>query len=410
MPKSGVRLPKSESTRLKLIDCAVEEILDVGPDRIGFTSIARRANLSTGALYARYENVDELLLEVWLQRGLPMLRRLVADMEESLDTTAGKSARRRIADVLSTPDNDIILLTKLLVIARRNEAVGEFVVPTIVELVQNAMKKTPAFDLYLGQILGIALGVQGTGFSGLDWSGPISIVASSVRDAVTPVVIEPTSPAIPETASPGNEIDEVDARLFMAVSRVISRVGIDNATVSRIARHADINPASIYLRYQDKDALLSACISHTMASTYGQNDQLIARQKSAVDRQNGTTGSRDAVIMFRGNQSADHQELRRLRLETMFGAGHHDDLRQITSDVFTEILIHDEELLGLNSEKFPRKQFVPIMVFNRFAFFGYALLGEFGFAEPEHEYLVSFFEQMGNRIFAAASQASRSDQ
>ena len=410
MPKSGVRLPKSESTRLKLIDCAVDEILEVGPDRIGFTSIARRANLSTGALYARYENVDELLLEVWLHRGLPMLRRLVADMEESLDTTAGKSARQRIAGVLSAPENDVNLLTKLLVIARRNEAVGEFIIPTTLEIVQKAMKTAPAFDLYLGQVLGIALGVQGTGFTGLDWAGPVSMVASSTREAVLAVAIDPGSPAIPETGTLGNEIDEVDTRLFMAVSRVISRVGIDNATVSRIARHADINPASIYLRYQDKDALLSACISHTMASTYSQNDRLLAWQKNASDQQSGKGALRDSVIMFRGNQSPDHQEVRRLRLETMLGAGHHNDLRQLTHDVFSAILTHDEEILGLSSERFPRKQFVPIMVFNRFAFFGYALLGEFGFAQPEHKYLVSFFEQLGSRIFSVASQPSRSAQ
>ena len=58
MPKTGNRLPKSEATRLRLLACAVEEINSEGPDRLGFTSIARRAGLSTGALYARYESID----------------------------------------------------------------------------------------------------------------------------------------------------------------------------------------------------------------------------------------------------------------------------------------------------------------------------------------------------------------
>jgi hypothetical protein len=75
--------------------------------------------------------------------------------------------------------------------------------------------------------------------------------------------------------------------------------------------------------------------------------------------------------------------------------------------VFTEILIHDEEKLGYASENLPRKQFLPFLVFNRFAFFGYAVLREFGFLTPEHTQLVSFFEQLGNRMFAASSQVPR---
>lgn len=407
MPKSGARLPKSEATRLKLLDCAAEEILEVGPDRVGFTSIARRADLSTGALYARYENVDELLLEVWIHKGLPTLRRLIADMDESLELPAGKDARRRIAEMLSAPDRELSLLIHLLMIARRNEAVGEFVIPTTVDLVNKAMQKTPAFDFYLGQILGIAIGVKGTGFTGLDWASPVSIVASSVRDAVVSVEIDPASPAIPETGTAGVEIDELDRRLFAAVSRVISRVGIDHATISRIARHADINPASIYLRYEDKEALLAACISYTMALTYGENEPLVEYYSKNVDFQKGMGPDRFGVVMFRGNQSDEHQETRRLRLETIFGANHHQNLQKITQDVFTDILMNDEEKLSFSSEVLSRKLLLPFLVFNRFAFFGYALLREFGFLAPDHKQLVSFFEQLGDRMFAASSQAPR---
>jgi AcrR family transcriptional regulator len=408
MPRSGARLPKSEATRLKLLDCAAEEILELGPDRIGFTSIARRAELSTGALYARYENVDELLLEVWMHRGLPTLRRLVADMEESLVLPAGKDARQRIAQQLRKPDPDLALLTKLLMIARRNEAVGEFVIPSTVDVVEKARASTPAFDFYLGQILGITMGVQSTGFTGLDWLAPVNIVASSVRDAVVAVKIDPSSPAIPETGTSGPELDDTDARLFSAVTRVISRVGVDNATVSRIARHADINPASIYLRYEDKEALLAACIAHTMASTYSENERLVAHYTQDVDSQKGQGANRYGVIMFRGNQSEDHKEMRRLRLETIFGAAHHADLKKITHDTFMEILTHDGEKLGVRLGSLPKEQFVPLLVFNRFSFFGYALLREFGFLGPEHEQIVSFFEQIGERMFSAATRLPRS--
>jgi len=402
MPKDGVRLPKSESTRIKLLDCAVAEILVHGPDNIGFTSIARRADMSTGALYARYENVDELILDVWLHRGLPTFRRLIADMNESLDTHTGKHARRRIADMLRDPDPELSLLTKILVIARRNEAVGEFVIPSTVELVEKALATTPAFDFYLGQILGMTLGVQGSGFVGVDWYGPVSIVASSVRDATDVVIVDANLPAIPEAGNIGVGLDDLDRRLFGAVARVISRVGIDRSTISRIARHADINPATIYMRYADREALFCECFSHVMETTYGENERLVAYYNNLKTR-NESDARQEALIMFRGNQSTEHAEIRRLRLEMMLGAAHHEKLRDITHNVLTEILLVDQKNLGFDQGAVINKATFPILIFNRLAFFGYALLADFDYLQPDNELLESFFTQMRNRLLAAAS-------
>lgn len=403
MPKSGEKLPKSESTRLKLLDCAVGEILAVGPDQVGFTSVARRADMSTGALYARYENVDELLLEVWLHRGLPALRRLIADMQESLVTSTGKDARRRIADMLAGPDPELCLISKLLVIARRNDAVGEFVIPSTIDAVNKALRTTPAFDFYLAQVLGIALGVQGTGFVGLDWFSPISIIASATRDATEFHPLDESMPAIPEASGFDEGLDDLDRRLFGAVSRVISRVGIDHATISRIARHADINPASIYMKYDDKNALLAACVTHVMKGTFSQNKEMIDYYASLSGESSFKTVSNSAVVMFRGNQSTDHTEIRLLRLETLFSAGHHEDLRLIIQKAFREILLQDQENLGLAEGVKLADNFLPILVFSRFAFFGHALLKEFDFTPANHPYVVSYVEQVNQRLTFVAT-------
>jgi AcrR family transcriptional regulator len=407
MPKSGEKLPKSESTRLKLLDCAVGEILSVGPDNIGFTSIARRAEMSTGALYARYENVDELLLEVWLHRGLPALRRLIADMQESLIADIGKPARRRIADMLSGPDPELCLITKILLIARRNEAVGEFVIPSTMDAIKKAMTKTPAFDFYLAQVLGIALGVQGTGFVGMDWYSPISITASSARDATKMTVLDESTPAIPEASLQNEGLEDLDRRLFNAVSRVISRVGIDHATISRIARHADINPASIYMKYDDKNALLAACLSHVMTATHEQNKELIEYFGSLSANDLRSEVDQTAIVMFRGNQSVEHSEIRLLRLETMFGAAHYEELRNIIQGVFSDILLVDQKNLGISDGDKLVTDVLPVLVFSRFAFYGHALLGEFEFLQANHPYLGSYLEQINGRVRNASSSIPR---
>lgn len=403
MPKSGARLPKSESTRIKLLDCAIAEILETGPDHVGFTAVARRADMSTGALYARYENVDELLLEVWLHRALPALRHLIAEMQESLETSDGRPARRRIADVLRAPDSQVCLIAKLLVVARRNETLGEFVIPSTIDVINKAMTTTPAFDFYLAQVLGIAIGVQGTGLVGLDWFSPISIVASSTREAKEFQAVDDATESIPEAFGLDEGLEDLDRRLFGAVSRVISRVGIDNATISRIARHADINPATIYLKYDDKNDLMAACVSHVMGATYGQNQGLL-ESLSSLSSANSKDGFKTpGVAMFRGNQSKDHSETRLLRLETMFGAAHDEELRIIIEKIFHQMLRADEKTLGIPDNAEVRQSILPVLTFSRFAFYGQALLGEYGFVSPNHPYLISYLKQTHKRLLRSMS-------
>lgn len=403
MPKSGARLPKSESTRIKLLDCAVAEILETGPDHVGFTSVARRAEMSTGALYARYENVDELLLEVWLHRALPALRHLIAEMQESLETSDGRPARRRIADMLRAPDSQVCLIAKLLVIARRNEAVGEFVIPSTIDVINKAMTTTPAFDFYLAQVLGIAIGVQGTGLVGLDWVSPVSIVASSTREAKEFQAIDDATESIPEAFGLDEGLEDLDRRLFGAVSRVISRVGIEHSTISRIARHADINPATIYLKYDDKDDLMAACVSHVMSATYGQNQGLLESLSSLSSANSKDGFETPGVAMFRGNQSDKHSEIRLLRLETMFGAAHNKELRRIIEKIFHQMLQADEETLGIPFNAEVRQSVLPVLTFSRFSFYGHALLREYGFLSPGHPYLISYLKQTHKRLLGSMS-------
>ena len=63
-PGLGRRAGNDERIR----DAALAEALALGPDRLGPTAVARRAGLSTGAVYARYEDHAELLVDLWVNR------------------------------------------------------------------------------------------------------------------------------------------------------------------------------------------------------------------------------------------------------------------------------------------------------------------------------------------------------
>jgi AcrR family transcriptional regulator len=410
MPQTGHRLPKSEATRLKLLACAVEEINTVGPDRLGFTSIARRAGLSTGALYARYENVDELILEVWMAEGLPALRRLLVDLEESLPRESGVAARLRISEQLSGTDRGLLILVNLMVASRRIEAAFEEIAPSVVEEVAKFSSRIPAIEFYLGTTLGIAMGVSGTGLHGLDWQGPVAMIANAVRRTVEPQEIPSDSANTPETVHFPDDAEEIDARLFDAVAHVVARVGASQATISRIARRAKVNPASIYMRYEDKDALFAACMTHVMRMGNSRNAKILDRYKENVGALSEITPTTEAIVMFRGNQSPEHASIRRLRLETMFAAMHDENLRRMNQGIYLTTIAENEKYLGIPPSTMTNRLVLPFSIFSRFSFFGYALLAEYGLCGMNHRYLLSYVSQLssGLRKLAKGSDLDQS--
>ena len=411
MPKTGNRLPKSEATRLKLLSCAVDEINEVGPDRLGFTSIARRAGLSTGALYARYESVDELLLEVWMSEGLPALRRLLIDLEESMSRESGVAARLRLSEQLSGSDRGLLILVNLLVASRRTEATFEEIAPSVSEEIAKFSSRVPAIEFFLGSVLGMAMGIAGTGLVGLDWQGPIAMIAASTRRTVEPQEISADAASVPETVYFPDDAEEIDMRLFDAVAHVIARVGASQATVSRIARRAKVNPASIYMRYEDKDALFAACMSHVMKMGDTRNAQVLDRYKDGIQNSSEITPTTEAIVMFRGNQSPEHSSIRRLRLETMFAAIHDENLRRMNQEIYLKTLEENEKYLGVPSATLTNRVVLPFSIFSRFAFFGYAVLAEYGLCDMNHRYLLPFVSELsvGLRKIAQGSSLDQSN-
>ena len=67
-PAPVVRRATSErSTRnaAAVMKALTQEAIDRGLDGIATSSIAKRAGLTTGAVYSRYENNDEMLIALW---------------------------------------------------------------------------------------------------------------------------------------------------------------------------------------------------------------------------------------------------------------------------------------------------------------------------------------------------------
>ena len=71
-------------------------------------------------------------------------------------------------------------------------------------------------------------------------------------------------------------------RLLAATIRTIAEAGLEAATVPKIAALAKVAPASVYRRYQDKDALIRAAFLHALEQSNANNREHL---KTVLQRQ-----------------------------------------------------------------------------------------------------------------------------
>lgn len=380
MPTAGIRLSKSEATRAKLLDCTVQEILVSGIDQFGFTAIARRANLSTGALYARYENSEELLIDVWNMRAWPAFEKFMLDAVEAAISQANTESSERVIDSMERQDPDLFAAVALLVVARRNDNLREVVLPSVQELFAHASLRCPAVAHVGAYLLGEILVAKGFGIKTLGWKEFVpqylEVASKAVADPLPPVFRE----SFPNTDP--TDIDEFDIKLFEALAEVISITGLERATVSRIARRAKVNPATIYLRYPSKNALICSCVGHYLFAVvrgYFALDERVASGDSLVG---------NMVHLFRARNSDKWDTVRRFRLESLYAAWHNVELQSVYADAYWRITNHDVQALSMNTSG-GEIQFLNFSSFNRVVLFGHSLLFDYGVVRADDNLIFS---------------------
>lgn len=111
------------TTRSRLLDAAAEVFCERGYDGTTVAEVARRAGLTTGAIYANFRDKAELLLKT-IERSS---QRAVADMEAAREAGASAldrlllMARRMVAEPDST---ERLLFVEMFSAARRHPGVG----------------------------------------------------------------------------------------------------------------------------------------------------------------------------------------------------------------------------------------------------------------------------------------------
>lgn len=341
-----------------LLDAGMELLREKGPDRLTALDLARRAGLTTGAVYARYENNEEILVGLWQQRLLEPLRQFVADAVRVL--VENQDEHDPVFATLTDPHTPLLAGVSLLIVAPRITELNEVVIPDVQAILRDLGVSDDPFDLrslHLLAAVSTALGclyfAAADMFHREDWP----VIRSMLRHVTSRTGLDASEP-LPPTIPFDHHIDTGHAMrdaLVNAAARVIARSGMERATTQRVARAANLPPSALFAEYQNRQALFADVAAKLLQEIYQEH-----RYRILYGQGPGPEGSpeplndwddprlqyfRDTMVT---NVAANTQGLlsevgrshRRIRLEFQLAAIHNPDVRaelQRVDDSTTEL-------------------------------------------------------------------------
>ena len=266
------RSPSQVRNAEKLLDAMIAETNQYGLDNLRSARVAQAAKLTTGALYSRYENADEMLVALWQERvGAPFLQHLrdvVGYVQGSVPTT------HAVVRAIEKPTALLRLGAEFMVVSGRNDTIGEVVGPAVSDTL-NELGLTDRTDPLAGAIVMVAASAAvGTTLRSFitgtnpGWGASLHSLRTAADRAV-PKPHEPMPYDIP--SSPINTGNPVRDAVLTSAKRVVGRVGFKNATITRIARRAGFSTSAIYQLWPDKESMLDEAIHEVSVLDYGQN-------------------------------------------------------------------------------------------------------------------------------------------
>jgi AcrR family transcriptional regulator len=250
-------------------DAAIELVLSEGIDAISFRDVGRIAGLTHGALYARFEDVEELLVDLW---GEVLSHRAVALFRaagEAASSPTNESVRALFDFVRNSSPADEAMVQVLLT-SRRFVILYEDVESFINEHLETTDAGTNAtqsrslllFALVMLEILQKSLfGGDSDDLSFLE-SVMLGALALDADDGEAVELHEPSDRIIP---APSNELR---SQLAYHTFSAVGKSGYTRATISRISRRANCSPGAIYKLYPSKEDLVIAATRRIMQAPW----------------------------------------------------------------------------------------------------------------------------------------------
>ena len=310
--------PKSIRTSGLIFDTAVKELGVTGLDHVTFTSIARAAGLTTGAMYSRFENSAELLVGLWEERLRPALTYFLDCYFAAVNDQTNIKALEELCRLIADPSQELLLAAEAISVAPRIDELFEVISPEVAEL----LKVEPKLEAVHFGVLTVILGsLMYFPFSSAKKFIP-TVVENGVRvGRVTNVKnYGPVSNADIQTF----EADDVSSDplirdLLVATRTVIAKSGFERATVSRIARKWGHNSATIYQYFENKSELMASVVELALRNS------LIIRQSEPSPEEYIDSGAQT----ISNHLSDERRPYLRFRLEAHVAALHNQNVADV---------------------------------------------------------------------------------
>jgi AcrR family transcriptional regulator len=273
-------MPRTQRTRsaravandTAILDSAVKEVLRVGVDHVSLRDVGHQAGLTHGATYARYEDVDELLVDLWnsvlRNRAIALFEICMTAAQEPSSKTVGA-----IFDFIRDAAPADVAFVHLLLTSRRIPTLSEEVEPFIHDYLERGSSETGTDSATFTRgitIFAMSI-VQIYADSQYGWDRDYQSVLEKLlletletdpRDIDDVQLEEPEDRIVLATG------DDLKAQLAFATFGVVGKSGYTRATISRIARRANCSPGAIYKLYPSKEDLVIAAFHDIMRARW----------------------------------------------------------------------------------------------------------------------------------------------
>ena len=353
-------------------------IVEKGVDGFGAREVAALTGLTHGAIYGRYAGVNELLADLWERRLSAVLREIALLAAEIGEAPDADTVPARLKDLLTATDQKQAVI-ELCAAALRIDELADFLPANIETLLsETGLRGSDGSTL---NPIGLSLFILAMGTlahrqfdSNLQdhadviarWIAVGSALWQRTSNRGAPLV-DANEIVVPRAMQKIEFLGEPDARrrrLSEATARVVARSGIQGTTLRRICRASSLSHTAIYQEYGSLDALLIDFAK--MAHALTQSPEQLLRLNLSPEK-----------MTFRLVRwlKPEVYAYRRLLVEFMLGANHHQALREIAtgSDAFNYRAAAD--LIGDLSQPEHQRTFL-LMYVGRNIVHGIALLAD----------------------------------
>ena len=339
------------------LDAGLELLRERGPDRMAALELARSAGLTTGAVYARYENPAEIMVGLWQQRIATPMRMFLENSLEAL-VDGSETARASVTRALANPSGPLRPGVSMLIAATRIPELAEVVRPDLeawmadLDIDVGSSEARQKQKVFVAAALGCLMFATVDMFDHDDWAflQRIAESANSDRTFGRFPLPEPAPPAdlVVETGEP------VRDAIVNGAARVIANGGLERATTQRIARAAGLQPNEIFGVYRTRTELFAE-VAKSVLTDILSGGRSITRPRP--DHDDASTWQErflvDKVSEYRSLLQPTQTENRRLRLEFLLAACHDDSIgtamQQVDQDVNRAVSRDLGSVLGIDS-------------------------------------------------------------